>query len=170
LKVRRQIAGWRRQLRQRRIPQIVLIFGFWLLGQAMADRCRLPVPGGILGMLLVLALLASGWMRAGSLRRGANFYLGEMLLFFIPAVAAVREHPEFLGIMGLKLLAAIVAGTLVVMVATALSMELCFRLVFASSPGATASGAAAADYGSGLDSTSEGISPRAMGSDDDARH
>ena len=103
MRVRRQLAGWRRQLRQRRAPQIVLLFGFWLLGQALADWSHLPVPGGIFGMLLVLALLGSGWLHAGSLRRGANWYLAQMLLFFVPAVVAVREHPEFLGVPGLKL-------------------------------------------------------------------
>jgi len=142
LRVRRQIAGWRRQLRQRRLPQIVLIFAFWLVGQKIADWGGLPLPGGVVGMLLVLALLGAGWLRAGSLRRGANWYLAEMLLFFIPAVAAVREHPEFLGILGLKLLVAIVAGTLVVMLATALSVELCYRLIFAAAPGLGAASAA----------------------------
>jgi holin-like protein len=150
------MVGWRRQLRQRRMPQILLILGFWLLGQALADWCRLPVPGGILGMLLVLALLASGWIHAGSLRRGANWFLAEMLLFFIPAVAAVREHPEFLGMLGAKLLAAIVAGTLVVMLATALSVELCFRLIAAPV--------------SGCGSTSLAGSQCAAGSDDDSNH
>jgi holin-like protein len=101
----------------------------------------------------VLALLSAGWMHAGSLRRGANWYLAEMLLFFIPAVAAVREHPEFLGVLGVKLLVAIVAGTLVVMVATALSIELCFRMIFAA-PGYAA--------------TSTASSQCAAGSDDDA--
>jgi len=142
LKVRRQIAGWRRQLRQRRLPQIVLIFGFWLAGQKIADWSGLPLPGGVVGMLLVLTLMSAGWVRAGSLRRGANWYLAEMLLFFIPAVAAVREHPEFLGVLGVKLLVAIVAGTLVVMLATALSVELCYRLVFAAAPGLAAASAA----------------------------
>jgi len=142
LRVRRQIADWRRQLRQRRLPQIVLIFGFWLVGQKIADWSGLPLPGGVVGMLLVLALLSAGWVRAGSLRRGANWYLAEMLLFFIPAVAAVREHPEFLGVLGVKLLVAIVAGTLVVMLATALSVELCYRLIFAAAPGLDATSGA----------------------------
>jgi holin-like protein len=152
--VRRQIAGWRRQFRKRRLPQIVLVFGFWLVGQAVANWSGLPIPGGVVGMLLVLALLSAGWLHAGSLRRGANWYLAQMLLFFTPAVAAVREHPEFLGVLGLKLLTAIVAGTLVVMVATALSIELCFRKIFAAAP----------DYAM----TATAGSGRAAGGDDDA--
>lgn len=151
MRVRRQIVGWRRQLRQHRAPQIALVFGFWLLGQALADWTHLPIPGGILGMLLVLALLAGGWLHAGSLRRGANWYLAEMLLFFVPAVAAVREHPEFLGALGLKLAAAIIVGTLVVMLATALSVELCFRLLYAPGAGYGANSAAATESAAGAD-------------------
>jgi len=54
--------------------------------------------------------------------------LAEMLLFFIPAVPAVLDHQEFLGPLGLKLLAAVLAGTLLVMGGTALTVDLCCRL------------------------------------------
>ena len=50
-----------------------------------------------------------------------------MLLFFVPAVPAVMEHHELFGLVGLKVLAVILAGTAAVMGSTALTVELFHR-------------------------------------------
>ena len=100
---------------------------FWALGEGLARMLDLPVPGGIVGMVAVLALLASGWLRPAALRRGAYWLLAEMLLFFVPAVMAVLDHHEFLGALGFKLAAVILVGTLTVMGVTALTVDACYR-------------------------------------------
>lgn len=58
-------------LRRSRLLQIVLITLFALLGQMLANAAGLPVPGGVIGMALVLALLASGLLRIRNVHRGA---------------------------------------------------------------------------------------------------
>ena len=65
------------------------------------------------------------------MRLGANWFLAEMLLFFIPAVPAVMDHREFLGLMGLKILGVILGGTIAVMAVTALTTDLAYRLCLA---------------------------------------
>lgn len=61
------------------------------------------------------------------MHRGANWLLGEMLLFFVPAVMSLLDHREFLGVLGVKLLVVILLGTALVMIGTALTIELCYR-------------------------------------------
>ncbi|WP_144640655.1 CidA/LrgA family protein [Bordetella genomosp. 13] len=114
-------------LRRSRLLQIALIVLFSVAGQQLAAWSGLPVPGGVVGLLLVLALLASGRLRLRSVRRGARWLLAEMLLFFVPAVMSVLDHREFLGLLGLKLLAVIALGTLLVMAGTAITIDLCYR-------------------------------------------
>lgn len=114
-------------LRRSRVLQISLLILFSLLGQALANAAGLPVPGGVIGMALVLALLASGLLRVRNVHRGANWLLGEMLLFFVPAVMSLLDHREFLGVLGLKLLVIILVGTALVMAGTALTIDLCYR-------------------------------------------
>lgn len=126
----------RRSLRHSRLLQIALLCGFWLAGEALVRWLSLPIPGGIAGLFLVLALLGSGRLRLGSMRRGADWLLAQMLLFFVPAVLAIIDHPEFLGWIGLKLLAVILLGTLTVMSVSALVVELCCRLVSHHAPAA----------------------------------
>ena len=124
---RKLIGRCRGFIRSSRLTQIGLLLAFWWLGDAVARATDLPVPGGVIGMVLVLVLLASQRLSIQTLRRGADWFLGEMLLFFVPAVLAVLDHREFLGLMGLKILIVITVGTVVVMAVTAVTVDLCYR-------------------------------------------
>jgi len=125
---RKFLISSRLALRRSRLLQGGALAGFWVVGEGISRASGLPVPGGIVGLALVLLLLASGRLKAISLRRGADWLLAEMLLFFVPAVLAVLDHREFLGLLGLKLLAVVLTGTLFVMGATGLTVDLCCRL------------------------------------------
>ena len=113
----------RRHLRASRPFQIGLVMGFWLVGNGVARLTGWPVPGGIFGMGLVLVLLAAGGLNLRSLRRGADWFLADMLLFFIPAVLAVLNYPDLVGMLGLKIIAIILISTVLVMAVTALVIE-----------------------------------------------
>ncbi|WP_115717825.1 CidA/LrgA family protein [Gallaecimonas mangrovi] len=111
-----------------RLLQISLLVGLWLLGQELVKLTGLPVTGGIAGMVVLLVLLASRFINIKSLRMGANWFLAEMLLFFVPAVLAVLDHHELLGLLGLKVLVVIFGSTLTVFGVTALVIDLFVRL------------------------------------------
>jgi holin-like protein len=117
----------RRRLQASRSLQIVLLLGFWLAAELTVRWTGLSLPAGLVGMALVLALLASRRLSLSSLQRGANWFLADMLLFFIPAVPAVLDHREFLGWLGVKILAVILIGTAAVMTTTAVTVDLCYR-------------------------------------------
>jgi holin-like protein len=117
----------RRNLRHCRTLQILLLIAFWLVGDTLVRRLGLPVPGGVVGMFILIALFASGHFSPLYVRLGAEWFLAEMLLFFIPAVPAILNHHEFLGWLGLKVLVVILVGTAVVMIVTAFVVDVCFR-------------------------------------------
>ncbi|OZI71231.1 CidA/LrgA family protein [Bordetella genomosp. 12] len=117
----------RSYLRRSRLMQVGVIAGFAWAGQALAQWSRLPIPGSVLGMVMVLLLLGSGLLRLNHIRRGASWLLAEMLLFFVPAVMCLLDHRELMGMLGLKILAVIVLGTVLVMGGTALAIDLCYR-------------------------------------------
>lgn len=121
-------ATWRRRCRLSQFIQIVIILGFWLAGEAIRRAAGLPIPGAIVGLAILLALLGSKRLNIRMVRRGAQWFLAEMLLFFVPAVLAVLDHPELTGMLGLKIITVIIAGTLIVMTVTAVVVDLCYRL------------------------------------------
>jgi holin-like protein len=115
-------------LHRSRVLQVGVLAGFWFVGDGVSRVWNLPIPGGIIGLAIVLLLLATGGLRPSSVRRGAYWLLAEMLLFFVPGMMAVLDHGELLGALGLKLLAVILVGTLLVMTGTALTVEILYRL------------------------------------------
>lgn len=117
----------RRGLHRSRLAQLGLILALWLAGEGLVRASGLPLPGGVFGLALALVLLASRRISLFSLKRGAEWFLAEMLLFFVPAVLAVTDHPEFVGLLGLKILIVILGGTVAVMGVTALTVDLCYR-------------------------------------------
>jgi holin-like protein len=99
----------------------------WIGGEMLVRLLHLPLPGGIVAFAGVLLLLGTRVLPLNLVRGGADWLLAQMLLFFVPALLAVMEHPEFLGVLGLKLLLVIVLGTTAVMVVTGLVVEFMVR-------------------------------------------
>ncbi|MEP9347423.1 CidA/LrgA family protein [Xanthobacter sp. KR7-225] len=121
------LRNMRHMLHRSILLQIGLLAAFWVLGEGVVRISGLPLPGGIVGMVLVLGLLATKRVRPIAVRRGAGWLLAEMLLFFVPAVMAILDHRELMGLLGLKVAAVILAGTLAVMGGTALAVDLAWR-------------------------------------------
>jgi holin-like protein len=107
--------------------QLSIVLACWLAGEVVTRAVGLPIPGAILGLAIMIALLARRRLSVVSMRRGAEWLLADMLLFFVPAVLAVLNYPEFLGLTGLKVLFVILASTLAVMVTTALAVDRAYR-------------------------------------------
>lgn len=107
--------------------QVLALCVFCFACDALARRFRLPLPGSVLALGLLLLLLATDVLPLASLRRGADWLLAEMLLFFIPAVMAVSQHMALLRSEGVRIVAVILLGTVLVMVATALLVDLVWR-------------------------------------------
>lgn len=111
--------------------QVALLSAVWWVASLVCQRFMPAVPGGVLGMLLVLFALLKGWLPLSLFQSGARWLLAEMLLFFIPAVVAVVEYPDLMMSTGLRILAVIVVSTGLVMVATSLAVDGTYRLELA---------------------------------------
>lgn len=108
--------------------QVGGLIGLWWVCQALVGWLGLPVPGGVLGLVILVALLGSGALPARWLARGAGRMLDHLLLFFVPATMTLLNHRELLGLTGLKVLAVILVGIFSVMAGTALVVEWHSRL------------------------------------------
>lgn len=116
--------------------QTGLLLLLWCAGELLVRATGLPVPGGVAGLVMLLALLATGLLPLTRVARGADWLLGCMLLFFVPAVLAVLDHPLLVGITGLKILLVLVVGTAAVMATVAAVVQLALRHGRDDEPGA----------------------------------
>lgn len=103
--------------------QAGLIIGLWLLVDRLTRQFHVPLPGAVVGLLLMWALLETRIVSATWVERGANSLLSHLMLFFVPAMLGLVDHRELLSLVGLKLLFAVLVGTLLVMASTALIVE-----------------------------------------------
>jgi holin-like protein len=85
------------------------------------------VPGGVVGLVVLLALLFSGGIAPRWVKAGADWLLGDMLLFFIPAAVAAVQYGGLFREDGWRLALVVMAGTLMVMVAVAVAVDLAAR-------------------------------------------
>ncbi|MBB5353019.1 holin-like protein [Haloferula luteola] len=108
--------------------QAAALIGFWLVLELFSRWGHWPIPASVVGVLALWAMLDRGWVPLGWVEQGADRLLEHLLLFFVPAMLGLLNHPEFLSLLGLKLLAAVLLGTLVVMGGTAAVVEWGFRL------------------------------------------
>lgn len=92
------------------------------LGEALARAFPLPLPGPVLGLVLLLAALRIEALRA-PVAAAADVLLANLSLLFVPVGVGVITHLALLSQYGLKLLLAIVLSTWVGMAVTALVLR-----------------------------------------------
>ena len=92
-------------------------------GEALSHFLQLPVPGPVVGM--VLLLLALRWAPVQqAIAPAAGFLLTHLSLLFVPLGVGVMTHLALLGTHGLRLVVVIVLPTWIGMAVTALVLRL----------------------------------------------
>ena len=92
-------------------------------GEALSHFLQLPVPGPVVGM--VLLLLALRWAPVQqAIAPAACFLLPHLPLLFVPVGVGVMTHLALLGTHGLRLVVVIVLSTWIGMAVTALVLRL----------------------------------------------
>src|SRR5262245_6395697 len=100
-----------------------LLVLFLLAGEMLARFLHLPLPGSVLGMLLLLLALQTGVVRAETVQATAEFLGRNLALFFVPAGVAVIQHGSELRAAWLPLLVASVISTLAVLAVVGLLQQ-----------------------------------------------
>ncbi|MFC4453158.1 CidA/LrgA family protein [Deinococcus sonorensis] len=69
-----------------------LLFGFAVLGQALVGWTRLPLPGSVVGLLLLLLALATRLVPLAWVEGAADTLIGLLSLLFVPAAVGVVDY------------------------------------------------------------------------------
>lgn len=94
------------------LRSLTILLGFQLAGEALAALIGWPVPGPVLGMLLLLAALAIRGRVAEGFSRDSQSLLHYLPLVLIPPSVGVMAHGEALRAAGAAMAAVIVVTTL----------------------------------------------------------
>ncbi|WP_179403409.1 CidA/LrgA family protein [Burkholderia guangdongensis] len=110
------------------VLQAGALAALWYAVDWTVHAVALPIPSGVIGLAVLLALLFCGGVAPAWVRDGANWLLSDMLLFFVPAAVAAVQYGGLFREDGWRLALVVVAGTAFVMVAVAVSVDLAARL------------------------------------------
>ena len=98
--------------------EAIIIFGMYLIGVLLQDIFNLPVPGNVLGMLLLFLLLYFKVIKVEQIKTISNFFLDHLAFFFIPAGVGLISSFSVIKDIWLQLLLVCFITTIITMVVT----------------------------------------------------
>lgn len=102
------------------ILQVAALMAFSMVMNQLASWLHIPVPGSILGILVIFILLEAHIIRIEWIDIGAKWLLAELLLFFVPAAVGIMKYIPMLQSDGLRIAIVVLISTFIVMASTGL--------------------------------------------------
>lgn len=111
------------------LRQLCIILLILSLGEILQLRFNIPVPGTILGMIILLFLLMIKVVKLKNIDSISTTLLNNFALFFVPANVGIMVYFEQVKVVWVKLLIVIIISTIVVMAVTGLTVQLLDRAI-----------------------------------------
>lgn len=109
------------------LEYLTLILACQLIGEFAVSIGQLPLPGPVVGMVLLFVFLLINKGIPEDLATVSGALLNSLSLMFVPAGVGVMVHLELLGKDVVPLSVALVGSTLLTIVVTALAMKFLSR-------------------------------------------
>lgn len=106
--------------------QLGIILGIWAVGELVSSLLSniITMPGTIIGMILLFLLLQFKIMKEETIKDVADFLLGNMAIFFVPAGVSLINS---LGLITENMLVLLLSGTvatIIIMIVTGKIVEI----------------------------------------------
>jgi putative effector of murein hydrolase LrgA (UPF0299 family) len=102
------------------LPALAALLLCQLAGEAVVRALELPVPGPVIGMVILFALMAAKAPLPAMMQDTADGILRHLSLLFVPAGVGLVNNLDRLGADGLKLGLVVIVSTVIALTVTAL--------------------------------------------------
>ena len=102
---------------------LTLLLIYQLIGEVLVLMLDLPIPGPVIGMLLLLVSLLGYGGLLDKVSDGADALLGHLSLLFVPAGVGVMVHFHLLAEQGISIIITLLVSTLLTLSLTALLLQ-----------------------------------------------
>jgi len=106
------------------IVQIGILNIFYYIGVGIVSYLHIPLPGSVIGLLLLALSLNFKIIKVEYIQDGAGFLIGILTLFFIPATVGIIDYPELMSTTGLLIILAVIASTLIAIYVSGIMTQL----------------------------------------------
>ncbi|UOQ95632.1 CidA/LrgA family holin-like protein [Halobacillus shinanisalinarum] len=105
------------------ILQIGILYVFSMIGDAVHNIFHIPIPGSIIGLILLLICLLYKIVPLKIIEDGASFLLSFLPLLYIPAMVGIMKYPSLISSSGAILFLVVVMSTIVTMIAAGITSQ-----------------------------------------------
>lgn len=101
----------------------IIILCIYLLGEFISKAFNLPIPGNIIGMIILLILLCTNIVKLEKVETVSSFFLDHLAFFFIPAGVGLLASFDIIKSSLLGILFICIITTSIVIVVTGLIVQ-----------------------------------------------
>ena len=105
------------------IKQFSIIFLIYSVSYILSKSLKLPIPGNVIGMLILFLLLVFGIIKESHIDEASNILIKNMSLLFVPATLAIVDEYKYIKDEIIPFLIICIFFVVVIMAATGLSAQ-----------------------------------------------
>lgn len=98
---------------------LAILLGYQLIGYVLHEFAGVPLPGNVIGLMLLVLSLFAGWVKLEWIEQSAQFLLKHMMIFFAPTIVGTIVFFSMIGQEFLAIAVSLAGSTLAVLLATA---------------------------------------------------
>lgn len=106
------------------IKQFWIIVSIYIIGELISRFIQSPLPGNVIGFILLLILLKSGLLKEKRISIVSDFLLNNLAILFIPGGVGLINVLHLFDGNVLKIILIIVISTILTMITTSLTVVL----------------------------------------------
>lgn len=103
--------------------EALIILIIYLLGEFLSSFFKLPVPGNIIGMIILFLMLCFNVIKIDNISNVSNFLLDHLAFFFIPAGVGLMTSLNIIKSNWLQLLVVCLCTTIIIIASTGLIVQ-----------------------------------------------
>lgn len=111
----------------RYVIQFAIILAICFMGDLLQSYFNLPIPGNVLGMVLLLFFLLTDIIKLSMIEDVSNFMLKHLSFFFIPAAVGLMTCFSILEGKWTALMFISVVSTFIIAVVTGMSVQILMK-------------------------------------------
>ena len=109
--------------------QIGIVFALYWVSQGIEQILPFPFPASVISLLLLLVLLLLRVIKLDQVKDKADFLLGNLAFFFIPAAVGIMNYVDVIRENAVAFFVVCIVSTMLTFAATAWAVQLTCRLL-----------------------------------------
>jgi holin-like protein len=106
------------------LRQLAIILAICFIGEVLNKLLNIPIPGNVIGMIILLISLLTGLIRLEAIEDVAEFLLKHLAFFFVPAGVGIISSMDIIKANLFPMLVVILLSAIVVMVVTGITVQI----------------------------------------------